>query len=59
MALCDNCMFFKASYDEFRKNYDDIIDQNKTENHFCPMYDDHIPYKIFNENGDCPYYSKK
>lgn len=59
MALCDSCMFYDKKHDEFRQQYDDVIDGDKLEKHYCPMYDDHIPHDIFHKGGDCPFYVKK
>lgn len=58
MALCDSCEFYNGSYDKFHQNYDDVVEENadKRKKHYCPMYDDHIPFTIYYENGDCPYY---
>ena len=59
MALCDTCAFFSESFDEFRQKFDDVIDGDKQEKHFCTMYDDHIPHNIYHKNGDCPFYLPK
>ena len=59
MALCDNCKNYKKEYDEFRQSFDDVIDGDKQEKHFCTMYDDHIPHNIFYKGSDCPYYLPK
>lgn len=58
MALCDNCMFLTKNHDEFRQMFDDtiVIDGDERQKHYCPMYNDHIPFDIFYENADCPYY---
>lgn len=61
MALCDSCMFYDKKHDEFRQQYDDTVEVNgdKREKHYCPMYDDYIPYNIFYDNGKCEYYQKR
>ena len=61
MALCDNCMLYNKQEDEFRQQYDDVveIDGDKRQKHYCSMYDDNIPYKIFYENGDCLFHIPK
>lgn len=61
MALCDNCMLYNKQEDEFRQQYDDVveIDGDKRQKHYCSMYDDNIPNKIFYENGDCPFHIPK
>lgn len=58
MALCDTCMFYNKQYDEFRQQYDDVIDGENREKHFCTMYDDNIPLDITYKNADCPHYLK-
>ena len=59
MALCNSCPFFKREYDDFRKEYDDVIEEGKTkEKHYCPMYADHIPFDIFYKNADCDFYER-
>ena len=47
-------------YDEFRQAYNDAdaVDENKTE-HFCPMYDDHIPNGIYYDDEVCEHYTKR
>jgi len=52
-------MNYSKEHDEFRQRYDDVIDGDKLEKHYCPMYDDYIPHDIFYKGGDCPYYVKK
>lgn len=61
MALCDSCVFYDRSDDEFRQNFDDVIaeDEDEREKHYCPMYNDHIPFAISHENEDCEYYLKR
>ena len=60
MALCDTCQYMNNKYDEFRQAYNDadVIDENKTE-HFCPMYDDHIPNGIYYDDEVCEHYAKR
>lgn len=61
MVLCDSCFFYDRRYDEFCQNYDDVIveDADERKKHYCPMYNDHIPFAISYENGDCAYYLQK
>ena len=61
MALCDTCINYNKEYDEYRQQFDDVIQLNgdKREKHHCLMYDDYIPNKIFHENGKCPYFMSK
>ena len=59
MALCDTCLLYSKQYDEFRQRYNDVIDGDKKEKHFCTMYNDNIPHNIFYNNGECQYYNKK
>lgn len=57
MALCDTCKVFSSKYDDFRINYDDVVDESQTqEKHYCVAYNDAIPDKIYYGGGDCPYY---
>ena len=46
-------------YDTFRQRYDDVIDGEKREKHFCPMYLDHIPFDISYENAKCEFYEPR
>jgi len=61
MALCDTCYFMTKEHDEFRQTYNDTIIENgdKREKHYCPMYSDNIPNRIFYENAMCDYYWRK
>lgn len=61
MALCDTCAYYRAEYNEFRRDYEDSVsDADKgPEKHYCPMYDDHIPDDIYRDGADCPFYAKK
>ena len=61
MALCDKCEFYRKEYDEFRQTYDDvdIIGHKPPENHFCPMYDDNIPTRLWYSGDECPLFSPK
>jgi hypothetical protein len=60
MALCDNCAFMDERYDTFRQNYNDAVPiDNTVEQHFCPMYDDHIPNGIYYGDSDCSFYNKR
>lgn len=47
-------------YDQFRQEYNDAVPvDDKQTQHFCPMYDDHIPNDIYYENGKCQFYQSK
>ncbi len=47
-------------YDKFRQDYNDaIVEGDNVEEHFCIMYNDHIPNGIYYENEDCDYYMEK
>lgn len=60
MALCSKCTFMNKQYDEFRQDYNDaIVVGNTTVEHFCPMYDDHIPNGIYYKGEKCEYYMEK
>lgn len=60
MALCDKCLFMTDSYDDFRQAYNDVeIIGDNTVEHFCPMYDDHIPNNIYYEGGACERYVER
>jgi hypothetical protein len=60
MALCDNCAFFDEQYDKFRQDYNDAVPLGSSvEQHFCPMYDDHIPNGIYYDGEDCEFYVLK
>ena len=60
MGLCSTCVHMNREQDEFRQQFDDVIvEGDNTVHHFCPMYDDHIPDKIFYADGDCPFYYAK
>lgn len=58
MALCDNCLFYDKAEDEFRQEYDDclVVGYDEPPKHYCPMYDNNIPMKIFYKNADCQFY---
>ena len=60
MALCDNCLFYREDYDEFRQNYDDTekVGDN-TIKHYCPMYDDNIPNGIFYGGENCEFFDER
>lgn len=59
--LCDSCLNYSKSEDEFRQQYVDniIVSGEEPGQHFCPMYDNHIPHDIYHKGADCPYYLKK
>lgn len=60
MALCDKCAFMDKRYDQFRQDYNDAeVIGERTEQHFCPMYNDHIPEDIYYGNGDCVFYDER
>lgn len=58
---CDKCVNYNARIDEFRQGYVDIIEKGKKEmeQHFCPMYDSHIPNEIYYNGKECPYFLEK
>lgn len=59
MALCDTCAFMDKRYDQFRQEYNDTVrTDNKIEQHFCPMYDDHIPNGIYYGDDKCKHYQE-
>ena len=58
--LCESCLNYSKSYDEFRQQYYDAIKlDDNIEKHGCVMYDDCIPAKIWADKDKCPYYIKK
>ena len=60
MAYCKTCLFYDKRYDEFRQNYDDVIEEGNTqEKHYCVMYEDNIPNKIYYQGAKCPFYGEK
>ena len=61
MALCDNCIFYRKEFDEFRQQYVDavVVGSEEPEEHFCQMYTDHIPSGIFYNNEKCEFYLNK
>lgn len=59
MRQCNTCIHFDSEYEAFRTTYDDVIVEGKKKDHFCPLYDDVIPQKIWYEEGKCPYYRDK
>lgn len=60
MALCDNCTFMDKRYDQFRQDYNDAVPTNeKLEQHFCPMYEDHIPNGIYYSGDNCQFFDAK
>ena len=58
--LCDTCLNYNEGTDDFRQKFDDqiVIDGDGREQHFCPMYDDHIPHGIYHEGEDCEWYRR-
>jgi hypothetical protein len=61
MALCKDCLFYSEEYDGARQTGVDVVvvDNPDPEQHFCPMYDNHIPFDIFYSNGNCEFYEKE
>lgn len=60
MALCDSCNLMDKRYDEFRQSYNDSVAvADRRLQHFCPMFDDHIPNKIYYGNGECKHYQER
>lgn len=60
MALCDKCAFMNDRYDEFRQSYNDAVPVNESMvQHFCPMYDDHIPNEIYYGGGECEFFQER
>lgn len=59
--ICNNCFHFRKEYDEFRQQYVDmiVVDNTEPEQHFCPMYDDHIPNEIYYADHDCEFFLEK
>ena len=58
---CSNCEFYNKQEDQFRQQFVDIlrIGEDEPQQHFCPMYDSHIPTEIYYDGGKCKYYTKK
>lgn len=59
--LCDKCANYSKQEDEFRQEYVDkiVLDDKGREQHFCPMYDDHIPSGIYYDGESCPFFREK
>ena len=59
--LCDKCLNYSKEIDLFRQQYVDkiVIDGNDQEQHFCPMYDDHIPEGIYYNGENCEFFTEK
>lgn len=61
MGLCEKCRYMVAAYDRLMQEHDDVViigDKSKP-NHYCPMYDDHIPEAIYYGDGKCDFYDPK
>lgn len=58
--LCDICMNYNKAFDEREQTLDDktVVSGRELEQHYCPMYDGHIPHTIYYENGDCEWFAK-
>lgn len=53
-------MFMDNRYDQFRQDYNDAVaTDSRKEQHFCPMYDDHIPNGIYYGNDNCEFYADR
>lgn len=61
MALCNKCKVYNTQYDEFRQNWDDILLEPPAQNtpHYCIMYEDNIPNKIYYDGAVCKFYEPK
>lgn len=57
---CNKCANYEAEYDAFRQKYVDVLKESTKERqqHFCPMYDGHIPEEIYYDGKKCPYFGK-
>ena len=61
MESCDNCLFYKKEYEDFRKMFDDtmIVGDSDDGRRFCNMFDDSIPTEICSDGMKCPYFIEK
>ena len=59
--ICDKCMNYSPEIDDFRQQYVDKIvkGENGKDQHFCPIYDDHIPTGIWYDGESCPFFNEK
>ena len=56
MESCKNCLLYSETFDNLHMDFNDVGDENE---HFCPMYEDHIPDGIFDGEKKCDFYTDK
>lgn len=61
MALCDRCITYMKSYDEFYRDFDDALEEahEQPDMHFCMSYKNGIPKNISDGSGNCEYFIPK
>lgn len=47
---CKNCIFSRYIYEQ-----DFIVEGEKNDKLYCPMFDDGIPKKVLNDSGECTF----
>ena len=56
MGSCKDCALYSEHFDNLNRDFNDIGNEN---DHFCMMYQDFIPFGIYDGNKDCEYYTEK
>ena len=54
MASCKECIFYDERLSEFIASYEDSTPENETpKEHFCQIFTDGIPEKIWEDKKEC------
>lgn len=61
MGLCEKCILMREDYDSLNGLHDDVIDESGDirQKHYCPAYEDYIPYGIYYDGAECEYFIEK
>lgn len=56
MESCKTCLLYSEHYDNLHRDYNDVGNESE---HFCSMYQDHMPDGVFDGKKPCEFYMEK
>ena len=56
MESCKTCLLYSEHYDNLHRDYNDVGNESE---HFCSMYQDHMPDGVFDGKKPCEFYMDK